>query len=216
MYGFIAVVLLFIAAVLCGFICGSIRGCNDSIKARTEARMDEREQIRRHEAEDRQREIDRLKAIEDRRQRRLDDLETRDRLLNDAVAANSQNRNRDAEIRTFAMREVPSVWNAFLALRGEVNSVNADLAAYRQQLTTRGVSPDDDAQHIRLKTIRNAMVRRLHDMEAKLDAAYMESLRAEITPGGSALSEETRNALSEAESGVSEVLSRYHEIGGNK
>jgi len=213
---FLFVVFLLIVALLCGIICGSIKGCNNSVTDKTRAKMEEREQIRRHEAEDREREVDRIRRIEEKERQHQDDLAARDRLLNDALEADSQNRSRDAEIRAFAMREVPSAWNAYLALRGEVNSVNADLGAYRQRLTARGVTPDGDAQYVRLKTVRNAMVRKMHDIETKLDAAYMESVRAEITPGGSALSEETRSGLLEAESGVGEVLSRYHEIGGDK
>jgi len=211
-----AIIILFILAFFIGIISGCVKGCNNSFKERTQARIEEREQIRRHEEEDRQRAADMIRQVKEEKQRRIDELSSRDRLLTDAVEANSQNRSRDSQMRAFALREVPSAWNTLLSLRGEINSVNTDLAAYRKRLSARGVQPDGDAQYVRLKTVRNAMVRKLHDLEAKLDAAYLESLRAEIAPGGSVLSEETRSSLVEAQSGVDEVVSRYHEIGGSK
>lgn len=222
-------IFLFLAAcaLLCGFICGSIKGCNDSATNKVKVRMEEREQIERLKQEERE-QSERLKQEErdralreileaqERRDRHVAELSSRQSLLSEAASTKAREEERNADLRMFVMREAPSVWSTFETLRGEVVSVSAAVADYRKRLEARGGDLYGDAELVRLKTIRNAMVRKQKEMEAKLDAAYMESLRAEITPGGSAMSDGTRRDLMDSESGMREVLDRYREIGGGR
>ena len=209
-------IFLAICALFCGFICGSIKGCNDSATNKVRARMEEREQVERLKQDERDRALRERREAKERHDMHAAELSLRQSLLSEAASTRAREEDRNADLRMFVMREAPSVWSTLETLRGEVASVSAAVADYRKRLEARGGDLQGDPELVRLRTIRNAMVRKQKEMEAKLDAAYMESVRAEITPGGSAMSEGTRRDLMDSESGMREVLDRYREIGGRR
>lgn len=212
----LVVMFLFICALFCGFICGSIKGCNDSATNKVKARMEERDQVERLKQDERDRALRERREAKERHEMHAAELSLRQSLLSEAASTKAREEDRNADLRMFVMREAPSVWSTLETLRGEVASVSAAVAEYRKRLEARGGDLQGDPELVRLRTIRNAMVRKQKEMEAKLDAAYMESIRAEITPGGSAMSEGTRRDLMDSESGMREVLDRYREIGGRR
>lgn len=209
-------IFLAICALFCGFICGSIKGCNDSATNKVKARMEERDQVERLKQDERDRALRERREAKERHDMHAAELSLRQSLLSEAASTKAREEDRNADLRMFVMREAPSVWSTLETLRGEVASVSAAVADYRKRLEARGGDLHGDPELVRLRTIRNAMVRKQKEMEAKLDAAYMESVRAEITPGGSAMSEGTRRDLMDSESGMREVLDRYREIGGRR
>ena len=66
-------IFLFLAAcaLLCGFICGSIKGCNDSATNKVKVRMEEREQIERLKQEERDRTLREILEAQERRDRHV-------------------------------------------------------------------------------------------------------------------------------------------------
>lgn len=105
--------------------------------------------------------------------------------------------------RSFALRESPVLWQTIEDLKSRIVDQNGRLAKLKKTFDDLGMAAASDKDYQQMVEERDAMVKRLRQVEDELDRAYLESVKYEVTQGRRAKVEFDRHAredgLAEAE-----------------
>lgn len=114
---------------------------------------------------------------------------------------------REDKLRTFILKEAPTLWSAYQSLSAGVTNQNAKIDKFREILKDFGKDPDADADFKRICSMRDDMVGSLKSMRNKIEDAYLASRKYAATPSKKEYDELRRKLL---EDGVQEAEAASH------
>ena len=118
--------------------------------------------------------------------------------------------------RAFALRESPVLWKTIEDLKSRIQEQNGKLNKLKQTFDDLGMNANEDNDYICLIRERDAMVKRLMEVNVELDQAYLAAVKYEVTRGKAEKADFERRA---AEDGVAEAAqsrAKYNELRKSK
>lgn len=161
----------------------------------------------------------RAKVLADRAKREAEEAERRRqeelRLKKEAADAEkmAQEEERKSamlkDMKAFAVKEAPKLWETTVKLRAEIESTEKRLAEMRKTLETAKKDPESDATYLKLLRTRNFAIRSTRIIDAKLEAAFIAAQKFAAAPGKQELSEMKRKALEDGANEADAVAARF-------
>ena len=118
--------------------------------------------------------------------------------------------------RAFALKESPVLWKTIEELKSQIQEQNGKLNKLKRTFDDLGMNANEDNDYINLIRERDAMVKRLMEVNAELDQAYLAAVKYEVTRGKAEKADFERKA---AEDGVAEAAqsrAKYDELRKSK
>ena len=118
--------------------------------------------------------------------------------------------------RAFALKESPVLWKTIEDLKSRIQEQNGKLNKLKRTFDDLGMSANEDNDYINLIRERDTMVKRLMEVNAELDQAYLAAVKYEVTRGKVEKEDFERKA---AEDGVAEAAqsrAKYDELRKSK
>ena len=118
--------------------------------------------------------------------------------------------------RAFALKESPVLWKTIEDLKSRIREQNGKLDKLKRTFDDLGMSANEDNDYINLVRERDTMVKRLMEVNAELDQAYLAAVKYEVTRGKAEKADFERKA---AEDGVAEAAqsrAKYNELRKSK
>ena len=118
--------------------------------------------------------------------------------------------------RAFALKESPVLWKTIEDLKSQIQEQNVKLNKLKRTFDDLGMNANEDKDYINLIRERDAMVKRLMEVNAELDQAYLAAVKYEVTRGKAEKADFERKA---AEDGVAEAAqsrAKYNELRKSK
>lgn len=113
------------------------------------------------------------------------------------------------DMKAFAVKEAPKLWETTVKLRAEIESTEKRLAEMRKTLETAKKDPESDATYLKLLRTRNFAIRSTRIIDAKLEAAFIAAQKFAAAPGKQELSEMKRKALEDGANEADAVAARF-------
>ncbi|MBR4172007.1 MAG: hypothetical protein IKR48_10185 [Kiritimatiellae bacterium] len=176
------------------------------VKQRYEARV-RQEQAEKEARERRERKVRIVQKMKEQEIR-----ETRAR----RAKAERQAKERKERIQTFAVKEAPSLWNAYRNLREELANHEKRINELRETLLEFGISPDEDSDYKRICAMRDEMGLTLQTMWSKMEDAYIASRKFEAAPSRKDYEEQRRKILEDGIREAEAAQRRFDEMRKNK
>ena len=123
---------------------------------------------------------------------------------------------KDEARRAFALKESPVLWKTIEDLKSQIQEQNGKLNKLKRTFDDLGMDANEDNDYIDLIRERDAMVKRLMEVNAELDQAYLAAVKYEVTRGKAEKADFERKA---AEDGVAEAAqsrAKYNELRKSK
>lgn len=118
----------------------------------------------------------------------------------------------DELLRSFALKEVPSVWQTVQRLRAESSVLESNTKKLRADLLEFERDPDSDADYQNLCE-RQRELKGLHDsVYAHLEDAYIAAKKYEAASSGTGLVEMRKRAFEDAENDAKMAIKRFDEM----
>ncbi len=124
--------------------------------------------------------------------------------------------SRDAELRSFTLKEAPILWTTYQNLQAEIENQNKKIADLRKSLEAFGHDPDSDADFKRVCSMRDEMIGSLRTMRTKIEDAYLASLKYEATPGKKEYGDLMRKALEDGVQEADAASAKYKNLSQTK
>ena len=118
--------------------------------------------------------------------------------------------------RAFALKESPVLWKTIEDLKSRIQEQNGKLDKLKRTFDDLGMNANEDNDYISLVRERDAMVKRLMEVNAELDQAYLAAVKYDVTRGKAEKADFERKA---AEDGVAEAAqsrAKYNELRKSK
>ena len=118
--------------------------------------------------------------------------------------------------RAFALMESPVLWKTIEDLKSRIQEQNGKLSKLKRTFDDLGMNANEDNDYIYLVRERDAMVKRLMEVNTELDQAYLAAIKYEVTRGKAEKEDFERKA---AEDGVAEAAqsrAKYNELRKSK
>lgn len=124
-------------------------------------------------------------------------------------------RERDAkedELRTFAMKESPSVWKILQTLSAEREMLNGKIKGLEDTLKRFAKDPDADEDVIKLKDSRSQLDAQISLVNSKLESAYLAAKKYEAMPHRKDFNDLMRKSIEDGISAAELAEKRYKEL----
>ena len=118
--------------------------------------------------------------------------------------------------RAFALKESPVLWKTIEELKSRIQEQNGKLNKLKRTFDDLGMNANEDNDYICLVRERDAMIKRLMEVNVELDQAYLAAVKYEVTRGKAEKEDFERKA---AEDGVAEAAqsrAKYNELRKSK
>ena len=89
---------------------------------------------------------------------------------------------REARLREFAVKEAPSLWKAYQDLQGAIAEQDKRIADLAKTLEEFDKDPSQDADYVRISSMRDEMVAAVKSMHSKIEDAYIAYCKFQATP----------------------------------
>lgn len=132
------------------------------------------------------------------------------------AAARRRQEIKEDKLRTFALKDAPTVWNAYQALTSEIEVQGKKIEELRQTLATFGRDPEEDADFRRIRTMRDEMIRSRRSLHARLEDAYIAARKYEASPSRKDYQELHKKALEDGIKEADAATARFKEMRLNK
>ena len=130
-------------------------------------------------------------------------------------AARKIERERDTkedELRTFAMKESPSVWKILQTLSAERETLSGKIKGLECTLKRFGKNPDADEDVIKLKDSRSQLDAQISLVNGKLEAAYLAAKKYEAMPNRKDFNDLMHKSIEDGISAAELAEKRYKEL----
>lgn len=142
-------------------------------------------------------------------------LDSADQIRRLKIETERSNRLED-ELRTFALKESPVLWQTLQDLRSKADVQNDALELLRQSFSERGVSPAGDCEYVRVLQTRNRLVRLTAAVEDKIEEAYLMACKFRATPTKVEFEQACRKALKDGVEEAERARRFYQSLEGDK
>ena len=92
--------------------------------------------------------------------------------------------NKRNELRVFALREAPRLWESMLKVDAEISNQNFRVEKLRAAMSSFGRTPEEDDDFQRICATRDGLVKMSETMRLKLEDAYLASKKCEAMLDG--------------------------------
>ena len=193
--GCLSVFLFFRFGVpLLSFVCGGIKGCYDQARSNYDAKVAQRAAEKELAEQKRQDE-----------ERRLQEAATR-------AAEEEARLNREARLRDFAVREAPVLWKTYQDLQGEISEQNKRIADLAKSFKEFDKDPRQDADYVRICSMRDEMVASVKSMHTKIEDAYLAYCKFQATPSRKDYDELRRKMLEDGIREAEDAARRFDQM----
>lgn len=130
-------------------------------------------------------------------------------------AAKKIERERDTkedELRTFAMKESPSVWKILQTLSAERETLIGKIKGLESTLKRFGKNPDADEDVIKLKDSRSQLDAQISLVNGKLESAYLAAKKYEAMPHRKDFNDLMHKSIEDGVSAAELAEKRYKEL----
>lgn len=140
------------------------------------------------------------------------------RLAEEAARREAERRvqAKEDKLRTFALRQAPSIWQTEQALKGEIENQNKRIAELEKAFEDFGRNPREDSDYARICELRDEMVRSAKTLRTKMEDAYLASIKFDATPAKSEYANIMRKALEEGIQEAEAASNKFKEMRSNK
>ncbi len=165
-----------------------------------------------------QREVKKAQAIENaklaeaRRQQEVAVVKAK----KEEAAARQRQQAKEDKIRTFALKDAPTVWNVYQSLKGEIDIQGRKIDELRETLTSFGRDPNQDSDFQRIMALRDEMIKSLNALHDKLEDAYIAARKYEAAPSRKDYQELHKKALEDGVKEADAATARFKEMRLNK
>jgi len=106
------------------------------------------------------------------------------RLRDEAVrkAEEDARLKRESRLREFTVKEAPSLWKAYQDLQGAIAEQDKRIADLAKTLEEFDKDPSQDADYVRISSMRDEMVAAVKSMHSKIEDAYIAYCKFQATP----------------------------------
>lgn len=130
-------------------------------------------------------------------------------------AAKRRERERDTkedELRTFAMKESPSVWKILQTLSAERETLCGKIKGLEDTLRRFGKNPDADEDVVKLKDSRSQLDTQISLVNGKLESAYLAAKKYEAMPHRKDFNDLMHKSIEDGISAAEQAEKRYKEL----
>jgi len=117
--------------------------------------------------------------------------------------------SKDDKVRDFALKEAPSVWNAYQVLVDAIEVQNKKIAELRKTLEMFDSNVGDDADVRNLSRVHDEMVASRDAIKAKLEEAYLQARKFAASPDRKEFDELRKKAVEDGVKEAQSALRRY-------
>lgn len=119
---------------------------------------------------------------------------------------------KEDELRTFAMKESPSVWKTLQTLSAERETLSGKIKGLEDTLKRFGKDPDADEDVIKLKDSRSQLDAQISLVNSKLESAYLAAKKYEAMPHRKDFNDLMRESIEDGISAAELAEERYKEL----
>ena len=120
--------------------------------------------------------------------------------------------NNEGDLRDFALKESPKLWQTVQTIRAQVATRRKGLARLRSDLNEFNIKPETDADYRRLQGEIDTLLDGLASVFGSLEQAYIAAKKFELSPSSANHEQIMRRALEEDVKEADSVTKRYHEM----
>ena len=132
------------------------------------------------------------------------------------AAARRRQEIKEEKLRTFALKDAPTVWNVYQSLKGEIDIQGRKIDELRETLTSFGRDPNQDSDFQRIMALRDEMIKSLNALHDKLEDAYIAARKYEAAPSRKDYQELHKKALEDGVKEADAATARFKEMRLNK
>ena len=117
---------------------------------------------------------------------------------------------------TFALKESPVLWKTIEDLKAQIQEQNGKLKKLKRAFDDFGMNANADNDYICLVRERDAMVKRLMEVNTELDQAYLAAIKYEVTRGKAEKADFERRAAVDGVAEAAQSRAKYNELRKSK
>ena len=118
--------------------------------------------------------------------------------------------------RAFALKESSVLWKTIEELKSQIQEQNGKLNKLKRTFDDLGMNANEDRDYIGLVRERDAMVKRLMEVNAELDQAYLAAIKYEVTRGKAEKADFERKASEDGVAEAAQSRAKYNELRKSK
>ena len=119
---------------------------------------------------------------------------------------------KEDELRTFAMKESPSVWKILQTLSAERETLCGKIKGLEDTLRRFGKNPDADEDVVKLKDSRSQLDTQISLVNGKLESAYLAAKKYEAMPHRKDFNDLMHKSIEDGISAAEQAEKRYKEL----
>ena len=128
------------------------------------------------------------------------------------TAADKDRDMREYELKTFALRESPKIWETMQHLKAEIELLSMKIKDLESTLVCFSKDPREDEDVIRMCDLKAQLEAQLALVKSKLESAYLASKKYEAMPHRKDFNESMRKSLVDGISAAEMAEKRYNEL----
>ena len=142
-----------------------------------------------------------------------------DRLIKDEATSKAEEMaieaariKREERLKIFAMKEAPILWKVHQDLQGAIGEQDKRIADLAKTLETFNKDPMQDADYLRIRSMRDEMVAARDSMHAKIEDAYLAFCKFQATPSRKDYDELRKKTLEDGIKAAEDTARRFDEM----
>ena len=120
------------------------------------------------------------------------------------------------KIKTFALKEMPSAWETYQSVQSEIDVQNGKIEDLANSLRAFGRVPEQDEDFLRIRGLRDDMIRIRDTLWKKLEDAYFAARKFEAAPTNKDNKELLKKALEDGIGEADAAARKFKEMRLNK
>lgn len=127
-------------------------------------------------------------------------------------AAKSEKNQKDEKLRSFALKDAPSLWGSYQEILAEVSTLDENLKTLRKTFQDFDRNPEEDADYKRISSLRNELDATAKSLYGKLEDAYLAAKKFEAKPSQKEYEELRRKILEDGIREAESATQRYRKM----
>ena len=119
---------------------------------------------------------------------------------------------REERLKIFAMKEAPILWKVHQDLQGAIVEQDKRIADLAKTLETFNKDPMQDADYLRIRSMRDEMVAARDSMHTKIEDAYLAFCKFQATPSRKDYDELRKKTLEDGIKAAEDTARRFDEM----
>ena len=146
--------------------------------------------------------------------RKAEELRVKDETarIAEAKAREEARLKREARLRDFAVKEAPVLWKTYQDLQGAIGEQNKRISDLAKALKEFNRDPRQDADYVRICSMRDEMVASVKSMYAKIEDAYLARCKFQATPSRKDYDELRRKMLEDGIKEAEDAAKRFDQM----